>query len=157
MMFQPVNTAFFSQAVLFSSEFPVVYHVWEMLMTTSELGNPFTNIDDLSKLETPVRLDLLHTWKMSQAGKALQDFSVFFARTANLNNLKYYLRNSTTTEHYKQLILPLIEYDEQVQEERVECVCERVKAREVLAAIRKVHPYEEVAFDIYPLILEEEL
>jgi hypothetical protein len=46
---------------------------------------------------------------------------------------------------------------EQVQEERVECVCERVKAREVLAAIRKVHPYEEVAFDIYLLISEADL
>lgn len=46
---------------------------------------------------------------------------------------------------------------EEVIEERVECVCERSKAKEVIAAIRKVHPYEEVAFDIYPLISEEEL
>ena len=46
---------------------------------------------------------------------------------------------------------------EEVEEERVECVCERSKAKEVIAAIRKVHPYEEVAFDIYPLISEEEL
>ena len=46
---------------------------------------------------------------------------------------------------------------EQVQEERVEFVCERAKAREVLATIRKVHPYEEVAFDIYPLIAEDEI
>lgn len=46
---------------------------------------------------------------------------------------------------------------EEVQEERVECVCEKSKAKEVVEAIRKVHPYEEVAFDIYPLILEEEL
>jgi len=27
----------------------------------------------------------------------------------------------------------------------------------VIAAIKKVHPYEEVAFDIYPLLSEEEL
>ena len=46
---------------------------------------------------------------------------------------------------------------EEVSEERIECVCERSKAKEVIAAIRKVHPYEEVAFDIYPLISEEEL
>lgn len=46
---------------------------------------------------------------------------------------------------------------EEVPEERIECVCERTKAKEVIAAIRKVHPYEEVAFDIYPLILEEDL
>ncbi len=48
------------------------------------------------------------------------------------------------------------EYEE-VVEERIEAVCERNRAKEVIAAIRKVHPYEEVAFDIYPLILEEEL
>lgn len=46
---------------------------------------------------------------------------------------------------------------EEVIEERIEAVCERSKAKEVIAAIRKVHPYEEVAFDIYPLISEEEL
>ena len=46
---------------------------------------------------------------------------------------------------------------EEVIEERIECVCERSKAKEVIEAMKKVHPYEEVAFDIYPLILEEEL
>ncbi len=46
---------------------------------------------------------------------------------------------------------------EKVKEERIECVCERAKAKEIIAAMRKVHPYEEVAFDIYPLISEEEL
>lgn len=46
---------------------------------------------------------------------------------------------------------------QQVQEERIECVCDRNEAKAVIAAIRKVHPYEEVAFDIYPLIVEEEL
>lgn len=46
---------------------------------------------------------------------------------------------------------------EEVKEERIECVCEKDKAKKVISAIRKVHPYEEVAFDIYPLISEEEL
>ena len=46
---------------------------------------------------------------------------------------------------------------EEVQEERVECVCDKEKAKEVIQAIRKVHPYEEKPFDIYPLISEEEL
>ncbi|NTU73015.1 hypothetical protein HGB07_02445 [Candidatus Roizmanbacteria bacterium] len=46
---------------------------------------------------------------------------------------------------------------EEVQEERIECICDRNIAKEVIAAMRKVHPYEEVAFDIYPLISEEEL
>ncbi len=46
---------------------------------------------------------------------------------------------------------------EAVPEERVECVCERALAKNVLQAIRKVHPYEEPAFDIYPLIGEEDV
>ena len=44
---------------------------------------------------------------------------------------------------------------EEVTEERIECLCDRTKAKEVIEAVRKVHPYEEVAFDIYPLISEE--
>jgi hypothetical protein len=46
---------------------------------------------------------------------------------------------------------------EVVEEERVEVVCEKSKAESVIAAMRNAHPYEEVAFDIYPLIDEEEL
>jgi len=46
---------------------------------------------------------------------------------------------------------------EEVREERIEFICERSKARKVISAIRKVHPYEEVVVDIYPLISEEEL
>ena len=40
---------------------------------------------------------------------------------------------------------------ESVPEERIEMVCEREKLSEVIEAIKKVHPYEEVALDIYPL------
>ena len=40
---------------------------------------------------------------------------------------------------------------ESVQEERIEFVCDRDIANDVIAAIKKVHPYEEVALDIYPL------
>ena len=46
---------------------------------------------------------------------------------------------------------------EEVIEERIECVCDRDRTKEVITAMRKVHPYEEMAFDIYPLISEEEL
>ena len=46
---------------------------------------------------------------------------------------------------------------EAVLEERIECVCARSKAKEVIAAIRSVHPYEEVALDVYPLIDESDL
>lgn len=41
---------------------------------------------------------------------------------------------------------------EAVEEERIEFVCEKERAREVIAAIKKVHPYEEVAIDVYPLL-----
>jgi len=46
---------------------------------------------------------------------------------------------------------------EEVIEERIECVCERSHAKKIIAAMKAVHPYEEVAFDIYPLFSEEEL
>ena len=46
---------------------------------------------------------------------------------------------------------------EQVQEERIEVVCLGENAKKVIEAVKKVHPYEEVAIDIYPLISEEEL
>jgi hypothetical protein len=45
----------------------------------------------------------------------------------------------------------------EVEEERIECICERGKAKGVIAAVSKVHPYEEVALDIFPLLSEEEL
>lgn len=46
---------------------------------------------------------------------------------------------------------------EEVVEERIECVCDKDKVKEVIAVMRKVHPYEEVAFDIYPLLSESDL
>jgi hypothetical protein len=46
---------------------------------------------------------------------------------------------------------------EAVDEVRIECTCERGKARGVIAAIKSVHPYEEVGLDIYPLISEDDL
>lgn len=46
---------------------------------------------------------------------------------------------------------------EVIDEEAVEVVCDRDNAKAVIKAMRAVHPYEEVAFDIYPLIDEEDL
>jgi hypothetical protein len=40
---------------------------------------------------------------------------------------------------------------EEVVEERIETICPRVKLQAVVAAIKEVHPYDEVAMDIYPL------
>jgi len=41
---------------------------------------------------------------------------------------------------------------EQVAEERIEFVCEKKLIKKVINAIKKVHPYEEISLDIYPLI-----
>lgn len=46
---------------------------------------------------------------------------------------------------------------EEVEEERIEIVCPKNKAKEIIEAIKKVHPYEEVALDIYPLVDPEDL
>ncbi|MBN2585631.1 YqfO family protein [Patescibacteria group bacterium] len=40
---------------------------------------------------------------------------------------------------------------EAVEEERIEMVCEREKLKEAISAIKRVHPYEEIAYDVYPL------
>lgn len=40
---------------------------------------------------------------------------------------------------------------ESVQEERIEFICNRNLVKDVVVDIKKVHPYEEVALDIYPL------
>ena len=40
---------------------------------------------------------------------------------------------------------------EAVAEERIETICPRGLAKDVVAAIKKAHPYEEIALDIYPL------
>lgn len=40
---------------------------------------------------------------------------------------------------------------EAVEEERIEMVCERSLVSRVIQAMKAVHPYEEVAVDVYPL------
>lgn len=46
---------------------------------------------------------------------------------------------------------------EVVEEEKIETICPRDKVAMVMAAVRKVHPYEELAYDIIPLIQEADL
>ena len=46
---------------------------------------------------------------------------------------------------------------EEVIEDRIECLVDRRLAKSAIEAVRKVHPYEEVAFDLYPMISEESL
>ncbi len=40
---------------------------------------------------------------------------------------------------------------ESVEEDRIEVVVPRTILEEVISAVKKVHPYEEMAYDIYPL------
>lgn len=43
---------------------------------------------------------------------------------------------------------------EEVEEEKIEVICEKKDLKFVIHALRKAHPYEEPAIDIYPLISE---
>ena len=40
---------------------------------------------------------------------------------------------------------------EEVEEERIEVTCDREILQEVITAIKSVHPYEEIAIDVYSL------
>jgi hypothetical protein len=40
---------------------------------------------------------------------------------------------------------------ESVEEERIEVTCDRGALQAVIAAIKAVHPYEEITIDVYPL------
>lgn len=40
-----------------------------------------------------------------------------------------------------------------VAEERIETVCYKKDLDKILRAVKKVHLYEEIAFDVYPLVL----
>jgi len=39
----------------------------------------------------------------------------------------------------------------EVDEEKIEWVCERRRMPAILQALRESHPYEEIAFDVVPL------
>lgn len=42
---------------------------------------------------------------------------------------------------------------ESVAEERIETVCYKDELQKIISAVNAVHPYEEVAYDIFPLVL----
>lgn len=46
---------------------------------------------------------------------------------------------------------------EEVEEERIEAICQEEKVKEVVAAIKKVHPYEEIPLEIYKLVDEDKV
>lgn len=46
---------------------------------------------------------------------------------------------------------------ETVEEERIEVICDRETAKDVISAARTVHPYEEMTYEVYALLSEDEL
>jgi len=46
---------------------------------------------------------------------------------------------------------------EEVEEERIEVICQKDKVKDVVAAIKATHPYEQVPLEISQLLSEEEL
>lgn len=44
----------------------------------------------------------------------------------------------------------------EVEEERIEVICEKEKVKGVVAAIKENHPYEEIPLEIYELVDEED-
>jgi hypothetical protein len=45
---------------------------------------------------------------------------------------------------------------EEAEEERIEVACEKSQVKAVIAAIKKVHPYEEIALDVYSMLVLED-
>ena len=45
---------------------------------------------------------------------------------------------------------------ESVAEERIEVACEKSQVKDIIEAIKAVHPYEEVVIDIYPMLVLED-
>lgn len=41
---------------------------------------------------------------------------------------------------------------EEIIEERIEVTCKKAQLKNIINEIKKVHPYEEVVIDIYPMI-----
>lgn len=46
---------------------------------------------------------------------------------------------------------------EKIEENKIEFICEKEEAKFIIEKIREVHPYEEPAIDIFPLIDETDL
>lgn len=45
---------------------------------------------------------------------------------------------------------------EEVEEEKIEVICQKKKVKAVIAAIKSTHPYEKVPIEVYQLVDENE-
>lgn len=50
-----------------------------------------------------------------------------------------------------------VERLEEVEEERIEVICQKERVKDVVAAIKATHPYEEIPMEIYQLLNKDEL
>ena len=45
---------------------------------------------------------------------------------------------------------------QEVEEEKIEVICEKGKVKGVIEAIKRIHPYEEIPIEIFPMLSEED-
>lgn len=46
---------------------------------------------------------------------------------------------------------------QEVEEEMIEVLCQKEKVKDVVAAIKRTHPYEEIPIEVYQLVNENKL
>jgi len=82
---------------------------------------------------------VLVTWEILKKQKWLSSYEI------NPLNFKDFCHEDTKSQREEEMI-PLT-----VEEERIEVIVPREILKEVIEKVKSVHPYEEMAFDIYPL------
>jgi thiamine biosynthesis protein ThiC len=63
---------------------------------------------------------------------------------ASLSTLREYAKTGVVTQEFKLFI-------EEVEEEKIEVVCDEMIVQNVIAVIKKAHPYEEPVIKVYKL------
>lgn len=53
-------------------------------------------------------------------------------------------------------VIGKINKPQEVEEEKIEVICQKDKIKGVIAAIKKTHPYEEIPLEIWPLLNDGE-
>jgi len=79
------------------------------------------------------------------------------ARAGHIGNYDFCSFTTRGTGRFRPLkgskpFLGELEKIETVEEERIEVICPVKILEKVLQAVRKVHPYEEPAIDVFPLL-----
>ena len=113
---------------------------------------PCQNKDDITEMVFHLRTNgidqIRHALGTARAGK----IGEYNFCSYSVNGKGRFTPTANANPHIGTQNIPEI-----VNEERIEVVCDRALAKSVIAAMKSAHPYEEVAFDIYPLIDESGL